>query len=465
MALSLLQKGVTGALVVLFFPTPIGALRKKVLRALGPVPTVVLSDDAKAGESLEEILGFARATTGRDGLLLVCLCGFSAGCQRVRALRIAGAEALAYLFVDGAHASNPPATWQIDYLRDLADRARRGEITVAISHTYIVTEPRFLSTVAVARLATGFALPKPPPGQFRTTSEGQLVVYSVHSGANDTAAHSAQAHLWLPMLLDGHVRPLLEPGYEPGTIPMLWSEVPRRVFTVDGWLDLEDDYVPRVVTRENGNAAPEALKAQAVAARTYVLRAMRDKPGLGTPLAPIRNTQQFQTYAAKATAACIAATKATAWQVATYQNELIVSCYVAGARWSEDGVPLEGTDPLNTERWVTYNEVKFGDGVEPTKLALHRKQNRGCMSQNGADWLARHGYGYLGILRCFYGADMDVLDLREAPLAPGAVDRPPTVPAYPAPRPAPGRSTRAADGGPLVVLIGAAAVLAMRRDL
>ena len=58
-----------------------------------------------------------------------------------------------------------------------------------------------------------------------------------------------------------------------------------------------------VVTRENGNAAPEALKAQAIAARTFVLRAMLDDPHLGTPARPIENSERFQTYAAKATEA------------------------------------------------------------------------------------------------------------------------------------------------------------------
>ncbi|HZO13758.1 MAG TPA: SpoIID/LytB domain-containing protein, partial [Polyangiaceae bacterium] len=65
------------------------------------------------------------------------------------------------------------------------------------------------------------------------------------------------------------------------------SEVPLKVYTVDGWMSLEDEYIPRVCTQENGKAAREALLAQAVAARTYVLRAMRDDPTLGTEKNPI----------------------------------------------------------------------------------------------------------------------------------------------------------------------------------
>ena len=216
--------------------------------------------------------------------------------------------------------------------------------------------------------------------------------------------------MWLPILLDGHVRPIVEPGYESGTEPVPAGQVSRRVFTVDGWMDLEREYVPRVVTRENGAAAPEALKAQAVAARTYVLRAMRDKPTLGTPARPIPNSQSFQTYAAAATPACMAAAKATARVVATYQNELIFANYVAGALWSASGEP--SSDPTNTERWVTYNEGKHGKAVTPTKLAAAHKANRGCMSQNGAHWLALHGYVYHQILRFFYGADVELRNLR-----------------------------------------------------
>ena len=35
-------------------------------------------------------------------------------------------------------------------------------------------------------------------------------------------------------------------------------------------VDVETDYLPRVVTCENGNAAPAALEAQAIAARSYL---------------------------------------------------------------------------------------------------------------------------------------------------------------------------------------------------
>lgn len=175
------------------------------------------------------------------------------------------------------------------------------------------------------------------------------------------------------------------------------------VFTVDGPMDFEE-YISRVVTNENGNADTEALKAQAIAARTYVLRAMRDSPYLGTETRPLVNSQSFQTYAPVANAASSAATRATAGMVAEYDGALVQANYVAGALLDADGNP--GDDPTNTERWVTYNDGLIGDEVRPTPLSGRRKDNRGCMSQNGADWLSRHGYSAAQILRYYYGADL-----------------------------------------------------------
>jgi hypothetical protein len=436
-SLSVIQKGLTRALILLFFPSPIGKLRAKIIRAVGPTPTIIITETATGSESLSEIMSFAQAQTGRVDITLVCLGGFSAGCQRVRALRMAGAAASVYLLIDGAHASNPPAAWQLEYLKELVAMARQRETTLVISHTYVVTEPAYLSTAAIARIATGWELPKPAPGTHDARSDGNLTVYSVYSDPVDVVAHSAQAMIWLPVILDGHVRPILEPGHEPGTRPT--PRIRRRVCTADGWMDFEGEYVPRVVTRENGDAPPEALKAQAIAARTFALRAMLEKPSLGTAAAPLRNSEGFQTYASAAASACETATKATAWHVATYQRELILANYVAGARWSPDGKPMPGTDPRNTERWVTYNAGRYGDQVEPTRLvSRHHKQNRGCMSQHGSRWLARHGYNYLQILRCFYGADLELVDLRERS---GSLQR---------------RTKE--DAGPLVLLTGAVGI-------
>lgn len=169
-------------------------------------------------------------------------------------------------------------------------------------------------------------------------------------------------------------------------------------------MDLED-YVARVCTRENGAAAFEALRAQAVAARTYVLRAMRDEAPIGTTAKPIPNSQSFQTYAAVASPGCAAAAGQTRGVVLRYRGGLIIANYVAGARLRDDGMFLD--DPTRTEKWVTYNRGRAGAQVVPTSLSrVDRPDNRGCMSQNGSDWMARRGLGFVAILRFYYGEDV-----------------------------------------------------------
>jgi hypothetical protein len=174
--------------------------------------------------------------------------------------------------------------------------------------------------------------------------------------------------------------------------------------TQDGWMELED-YVARVCTRENGAAAFEALKAQAVTARTYVLRAMRDEVPIGTPAKPLPNSQEFQTYAAVASPGCLAATGQTRGLVLRFGGALIVANYVAGGRLKDDGTVLD--DPTRTEKWVTYNRGRIGTQVVPTPLSrVDRSDNRGCMSQNGSDWMARRGLDFSAILRFYFGDDV-----------------------------------------------------------
>lgn len=183
------------------------------------------------------------------------------------------------------------------------------------------------------------------------------------------------------------------------------SSLPEKVLTNEGWLQFEEEYLPRVVTGENGRAHPEALKAQAIASRTYCLRAMQDDRKLGRTT-PIVNSQKFQVFAKTPLPQCVEAVNATRGMVAKYGNRFIIANYVAGAIW-KDGRP--GSDPTNTEKWVTYNEGRTGSSVQPTRLSsIKRPDNRGCMSQNGADWLARNGRSYIDILRYFYGADIEI---------------------------------------------------------
>jgi hypothetical protein len=191
------------------------------------------------------------------------------------------------------------------------------------------------------------------------------------------------------------------------------------VYTEDGWMSLDDEYVPRVCTQENGAADYEALKVQAVAARTYLLRAMRDDSKLGTTAKPVGNGEFFQAYASTASQACIDATNETRGLVGKYQGQFIIANYVAGSKVNADG--SKGNDYSSTEKWVTYNEGKTGKDVTPTKLSYtSRTDNRGCMGQNRSDWLAKQGKDYVTILRYFYGADLEVSSIDgSGPVDPG----------------------------------------------
>lgn len=196
-----------------------------------------------------------------------------------------------------------------------------------------------------------------------------------------------------------------------------------RIYTEDGWWQLDDAYVPAVVAAEIGASHPEAMRAQAIAARTYVLRALRDDPKLGTPEKPIRSSESFQVYdkgkASKdASDRALLASWTTAGIVMRWSGRLIIANYVAGARWT--GKAQLGEDYSSTEKWVTYNEGKSGKDVKPSPLSLKtRSDNRGCMSQNGAMWLAEHGHSHAAILRYFYGADIEIGPLVSLAQPPG----------------------------------------------
>lgn len=227
-----------------------------------------------------------------------------------------------------------------------------------------------------------------------------------------------------------------------------------RVYTEDGLWELEDAYVPRVVAAEIGAAPPAALRAQAIAVRTFVLRAMRDDPKLGTSEKPIRSSESFQVYNGHASwktrEQALYASWLTAGIVMRWSGQLIIANYVAGARWN--GKDQLGDDYSHTEKWVTYNEGKTGKDVKPSPISnTKRPDNRGCMSQNGASWLAAHDYKHPEILRYFYGADIDIGPLVQL-AAPSPGPRPPewTAPTQP--------QTSGSSTGPLVMLAALAAL-------
>jgi len=188
------------------------ALRK----AFGP-DACILADGAAQGQMLAELVAFARQHAGLEGVSRLALIGYSAGCQRVRALYRAGVRADAYLLVDGTHASLPPEDWQIAWLRELAAEAKTGRNLVVATHTLQTYVERlkapyvpYSSTLRVLRLATGFDLDDAGPLDVPlVTRQGELWVYSFASAQADAPAHAAQHNVALPLLATRHLGPWL----------------------------------------------------------------------------------------------------------------------------------------------------------------------------------------------------------------------------------------------------------------
>jgi hypothetical protein len=192
-----------------------------------------------------------------------------------------------------------------------------------------------------------------------------------------------------------------------------------------GTLDVENDYIPQVVACENGGASLEALKAQAVAARTYLYYKLERQGSIG-------DGQGDQVYTCGATAGDkhIRAARETSGQVLRYQDVIIAAFYVAGALQSGPDCVGGTNDPTGTEHFVTYNEGKSGANVEQTTLGWvdpGNLENRGCQSQNGAHCLSDEGWDYDSILRYYYGDDIDVTTAK-GPCVEGGDDPPPPDP-------------------------------------
>jgi hypothetical protein len=196
----------------------VGGLEPQLRKAFGLAACIVVDVATPPGPSMHDVLEFAHRTAGLEHVSRLALIGYSAGCQRVRALRLAGVSASAYLLVDGTHANWPPAEWQIAWLRELATEARQERVLVVATHTlqtYTEKLPpgrAFSSTVRVLRAATGWPLDHAGPLDMpAVTREGALWVYSYASAEADAPAHAAQLVRVVPELCARHLGPWL-PG-------------------------------------------------------------------------------------------------------------------------------------------------------------------------------------------------------------------------------------------------------------
>jgi hypothetical protein len=188
-------------------------------------------------------------------------------------------------------------------------------------------------------------------------------------------------------------------------------------------VDVESDYLPKVVMCENPDAPYEALKAQAIASRSFLFFRTQ---GSSTP--SIRNGQADQVYTCPAnrngalvTAAVRQAVADTRGMYMTYNGRIITSNFVSGA--NRDSQCRRGSDPTGTEPYVTVNVNRSGTSVVGTSMESRGDpDNRGCLGQLLANCLASvNGLDAAALLQYFYGADVVVHGLTDVAADPAGV--------------------------------------------
>ncbi len=191
--------------------------------------------------------------------------------------------------------------------------------------------------------------------------------------------------------------------------------------TGKGTKSMEDDYLPHVITCENGGANLEALKAQAIAARSVAYYAIASSGG-------ICDGQGCQVYTCGAAPSAKAkqAVKETAGQILSHASMLTYGFYVSGD--SNTAAPsCKGSSSNAMEKYVTYNSGLSGTNVKQTSLGYIGPpgygQNRGCMSQWGARCLEnKKSYNYKQILQFYYGSDIKIVQTTGSCVAPVVTD-------------------------------------------
>lgn len=185
-----------------------------------------------------------------------------------------------------------------------------------------------------------------------------------------------------------------------------------------GSVDMETDYVPNVTWCENGNAPDQALRAQALSARTFGY--YKIKSG-GTPVKNSQGDQVYKCESRSPSAAqlnrCKEAAADTSGRILTYKNTITAGFYVSGVTPKYLNSECKFTGNSSSPGWVdvqsrvTYNWGKTGDNVTQTSLGWVNAKNyanRGCMAQNGATCLANNGWQWENIAKFFYGSDINI---------------------------------------------------------
>ena len=185
------------------------------LRAAAPGAGIACRSTRLLGAQPSDIEA-ARRLVGCGASAPVIVGGWSAGCQSVRSLLLAGLRPASVLGIDGTSGPwpLPEGAVEVRVWRDLAARARAGECRAVLTctqQTYTEQLPRptkagqqgpYASTLTVLRRATGLEL---PPGA--DVTEGGLRVVSSPSARIDAAAHIAEQTETLPMALAWALRP------------------------------------------------------------------------------------------------------------------------------------------------------------------------------------------------------------------------------------------------------------------
>ncbi len=186
-------------------------------------------------------------------------------------------------------------------------------------------------------------------------------------------------------------------------------------------VNIEEEYIPGVVACENGGAPLEALKAQAVQARSFLYYKI-----FVAGQTEIRNSTADQVFSCSyrpngPDAIHIQAANETKGQYVEWNDYIVASFYVAGAIPSDPN-PADAVgsctakpgdnDPTTTQKWVTYNWGKSVCNIMMTELGwapddcMRNPHNRGCASQNGEACLATVGWKYQDMLKYYYGDDI-----------------------------------------------------------
>ena len=165
---------------------------------------------------------------------------------------------------------------------------------------------------------------------------------------------------------------------------------------VINYVELED-YLYSVVGGEmDADWSPEALKAQAVAARTYAIHKMSESSHRNYDVFP--STQdQYYGGESKVTDTTVAAVDATRGIVMTYQNQPILAVYHACSGGYTKNVESVWGNYLSYLRGVQ----DFDDGYKECPRGKGWGHGLG-MSQYGASTLANRGWKWQEILNYYY---------------------------------------------------------------